>query len=661
MSEKYFAAKKTEEIGSDIFKKTEEYFEYLAKTGRYSLLERSYFQYFRALDHLGQLYRTGEKKQFTNISVNHFRNLLQHLLVMTTSQRPAFEAKATNNDYKSQAECILAQGLLDHYMREKRLEKHLKQAVETSLWAGEGFITLEWDASEGREYGAEDGELVKDGDIIVKNFGPLEVAFDVSVQDTSKIDWHIIIEYKNRYELSAKYKKYKKQIAEIGRSDIREKFSQRLFLDSYEDSDLIPVYTFYHRPTLAVPGGRIVELLTPETILIDNELPYKEVPIYRIAPSEQAQSPFGYSVAFDLLPMQETLDGLHSTAVTNISTFGVQNIAVPMGNNNPVVAVEGGLNMIEFDPQLGPPQPLQLTSTGQETYSYMANIEAQMETIAGVNSVARGNPEASLKSGAALALVQSMAIQFASGLQSSYASLLEDVGTGIINVLQEYASTPRIAMISGKSHRNLMKQWTKDDLSTVSRVIVDMGNPLNRTTAGKVNMAEQLIQAQLIKNPEQYLQVLNTGRIEPLTEGPVAENLYIKNENEDMQAGKEARAIWTDQHAQHIMEHKTLLANADARKDPALLQRVFAHIQSHIELLQNTPPEQLIMTGQQPLMNQEQMMAQEGEEGGGGSPELSEDLAQFNPTLKEGRNVGMPKMPKNPLSGERFNLATGGL
>jgi len=657
MVEKYFAARKTEEVGAVILKKTEQYFEYLAATGRYSLLERSYFQYFRALDHLGQLHRAGEKLEFTKLSVNHYRNLLQHLLVMTTSQRPAFEAKATNNDYKSQAECILAQGLLDYYMVEKRLEKHLKTAVETSLWAAEGYITLEWDAGEGREYGADEGELIKDGDIVVKNFGPLEVVFDVTSQNISKIDWYIIIEYKNRHELAAKYRKFKKQIYEIGGTDVRDKFSQRLSLTEYEDTDLIPVYTFYHRPTLAVPGGRIVEMLTPETVLIDNELPYKEMPVYRISPNEQAQSPFGYSVAFDLLPMQETLDGLHSTAVTNISTFGVQNIAVPMGNNNPVVAVEGGLNMIEFDPQLGPPQPLQLSSTGQETYAYMANIEAQMETLSGVNSVSRGNPEASLKSGAALALVQSMAIQFASGLQASYAALLEDVGTGIINILQEYASTPRVSMIAGKSNRSLMTQWTKEDLSTISRVIVDMGNPLNRTTAGKVNMAEQLIQAQLIKNPEQYLQVINTGRLEPLTEGIVSENLYIKNENEDMQAGKDARAIWTDQHALHIMEHKTLLANAEARRNPELLERVFSHIQDHIELLQNTPPENLMMTGQQPLPNPEMMM----EEGEAGPPELGENMAANNPTLKEASNVGLPKMPKNPLTGDRFNQATGGL
>ena len=29
--------------------------------------------------------------------------------------------------------------------------------------------------------------------------------------------------------------------------------------------------------------------------------------------------------------------------------------------------------------------------------------------------------------------------------------------------------------------------------------------------------------------------------------------------------------------------------------------------------------------------------------------------------LKEAKNVSMPKMPKNPLTGEQFNMATGGL
>ena len=49
------------------------------------------------------------------------------------------------------------------------------------------------------------------------------------------------------------------------------------------------------------------------------------------------------------------------------------------------------------------------------------------------------------------------------------------------------------------------------------------------------------------------------------------------------------------------------------------------------------------------------------EEGAEGPPELGEDMAENNPVLREASNVGMPNMPKNPLTGEEFNQATGGL
>lgn len=149
MAEKYFAAKPTDEVGSDIIKNVKS----ITNTWHYRkvfIIRKILFSILQGLDHLGKLTNSGIKLEYTKISVNHFRNLIQHQLVMTTSQRPSFEAKAANDDYKSQTQCILAQGLLDYYMREKRLEKHFKSAVETSLWAGEGFICLEWDASEGK-------------------------------------------------------------------------------------------------------------------------------------------------------------------------------------------------------------------------------------------------------------------------------------------------------------------------------------------------------------------------------------------------------------------------------------------------------------------------------------------------------------------------------
>ena len=647
----HFATLDRDEIGSQIFKRIEAFHEHLMTSGRKRLLEKSYFQYYRAIDTLGSSFRSGESDEFENISVNHYRNLLQHLLVMTTSQRPAFEPKAVNSDSKSAAQVILADGLLDYYMREKKVERHIKQAVETCLWSGEGWVSLGWDTSEGNEYAAQDGKILKDGDIVIKNFAPPNVIYDFNLENINDADWYITIEYRNRWEVGAKYRKQEEAILNLGSPDFIYKASSGFAYSSAQDSDLIAVMTFYHRPTLSVPGGRLIELVSEDIILIDTPLPYRRIPLTRVVPYDQAGTPFGYTTGFDLLPLQETYDSLSSIVVTNISTFGVQNVAVPAGHNLTVDEISGGLNLLEFDPQLGPPQPLQLTATSPETYNYMTAIEKSMETISGVNSVSRGNPEASLKSGAALALVQSMALQFSSHLQSNYAALLEDVGTLIIDILKEYASTPRVSTIVGKSNRNLMKDWTKEDLSNIQRVVVDMGNPLTRTTAGRVNLAEQLMNAQMVKNPEQFLQVLSTGRLEPVVEGQQAELLLIKNENEDLGDGKEVEAILTDEHHLHITEHKSVLASTDARRDAALLARVLGHIQQHIDLLKDADPVTLQLLGQQPV-------PAEMPPGAPGVPDI-EGLDPVSPVEKE--KPKLPKMPENPLTGDRFNAITGGL
>ena len=129
-----------------------------------------------------------------------------------------------------------------------------------------------------------------------------------------------------------------------------------------------------------------------------------------------------------------------------------------------------------------------------------------------------------------------------------------------------------------------------------------MGNPLSTSLAGRLNLAENLMAGGFIENPDQYIQVLETGRLEPVLEGKRRENVFIKGENEALRAGeKEVRALVTDRHQIHIMEHKTLLSDVDARKDRDLQVRVLKHIQEHITLLRTTDPGLLALLGEQPL------------------------------------------------------------
>jgi carbon monoxide dehydrogenase subunit G len=232
---------------------------------------------------------------------------------------------------------------------------------------------------------------------------------------------------------------------------------------------------------------------------------------------------------FDVFPIQEGINSLYSTIMTNQNAFGVQNLFVPRDSDIAIASLQAGMNIIEGNSK---PEPINFTQTPGEVFKFLEMLIQTAETISGVNSVARGNPEASLKSGTALALVQSMSLQFMSGLQQSYVKMIEDVGTALITMLKDFAVTPKVVALVGKNNRPLLKEFTGEEISSINRVVVDVGNPLSKTIAGRVQMAEQMLQMNMFKNPQEYLQVINTGRLDAMFEGEMNELFLIRSENE---------------------------------------------------------------------------------------------------------------------------------
>lgn len=638
-SDIYWAAEPafSNDIGNEILKRLEEYLKYLKTTGRINLYRRSYDYYYPAVVKNGRLTKSGDQGQFTNITINDYRNLGQNLCNITMQQKPEFEPRAANSDYKSQAQTILAGQILDYYQTEKHWDRYIRQSLEDQYVFGEGFVELGWDSTLGDAYTVDPatGRQINQGDIYLHNYCPLDIARDYT-RDTPDDDWVICRRYVNRYDLAAKYPDLREKILQVPSLSNLER-TDSIMSFATQGSDLIPLITMYHKRTPAMPNGRRVVMTNDsELIFEDGNLPYKSIPVFRIVASNQRGSIFGYSIGFDLLQIQEAENILHSTILTNQVNFGVQSVLCPRGAGLTAEHVgNGGLNMIYYDQAKGKPEPLNLTSTPAEVFNYLGILGKCAETISGVNSVARGNPESSLKSGSALALVQSMATQFTMNLQDNYATLIEDLGTHLIDILKEYATIPRIAAIAGKANVSMLKEFTGNDLKDITRVTVDIGNPLTRTTAGKVNLADALLQHGFIQDPQEYLMVVQTGQLDPLIHNQTAELLLIRSENEAMQDGSSpVVAILTDDHHTHILEHTSVLSDPSARQDGQLVQRVLQHIQEHMDILGSPAlANTLIVLGQHPIAppGMPQMMP-------GGPP-------PGPPGAPPGHN---PNQPKNP-------------
>lgn len=652
----YFARKQGEELGAALWTKVTDYYEYLRTTGKLTLYRHLNDVFYKGEHRGGKLRNVGREDEFLAASVNHLQNILLNIINRTTEQKPTYQPRASNTDHKSQAQCLVASGILEHYNRELHMAEHGKKATTYAVVFSEGYILHLWDPNQGDDHMVNPmtGEIVKKGDLSFSTHTPLDMVRDFTRTSGSSHEWYIVRDFENKYNLAAKYPQFAKNIVAM-KTKLDDDHCLRLGSTvGIDETDLIPRFRLVHKRTPAVPQGRYVEFLNADTILLDTVLGYDRLPISRISPMDKEGEAFGYSNSFDLAIIQQAIDALWTIVLTNQKNYGVANIWLPGELNLTVKQIAAGLNYLTASksPNGAKPEVLDLLKTPKEIFETINMLEVAMETISGVNSTTRGNPEASLKSGAALALMASQSIQFNSGLQQSYAAMHEDLATGVIETLKDKATTPRVALMVGKQNRSYLKSFAGDDIADVVRVSVDLGNPLSRTVAGRIQMAETFLEKGLVKTPEQFIQVVSTGNLDNLIEGEQAELMNIRAENEALSEGGEVIAVATDRHSIHIKEHSCILASPEARQDPKLVNMVLGHIKEHIDLLKMTDPAMLQLIGEQPILPP--MPPEPVPTGKGGDGKAADLTDARHPVEKAAQGVNMPQMPKNPLTGERF-------
>jgi len=142
----------------------------------------------------------------------------------------------------------------------------------------------------------------------------------------------------------------------------------------------------------------------------------------------------------------------------------------------------------------------------------------------------------------------------------------------------------------------------------------------------------------MIENPDQYIQVLTTGRLEPVIEGKQSQLLLIKGENEQLAEGIKQRALITDNHAKHILEHTIVMNNPEIRQDPnnPVVEATLAHIQEHMEMLQNPALAPLLQILHQEIVASPQPVPQ------------GPSMDATNPVMQQAEDVNMPVMPSPP-------------
>lgn len=138
--DKYFWRKSTTECVQSLVKKASDYYNYINATGKMALWRLCFEQYNRGFITLGSISRGGVEGELLNLPINEFRNVVDHVIGLTTHDKLAFEPQPVNNDYSTAAQVTLAKGILGDYSRTHGMDRVCDKTAENAYIFGEGSV-----------------------------------------------------------------------------------------------------------------------------------------------------------------------------------------------------------------------------------------------------------------------------------------------------------------------------------------------------------------------------------------------------------------------------------------------------------------------------------------------------------------------------------------
>jgi len=572
----------------------------------------------------------GEQGELIRMGIPQARSIIRQTVSVLTKERLAFKAIAETQGADVMADLQLGDAVAEQIINNEEMDRKNEAVLEHAMVTGTGFWRVVWATDEGSPYAATDeGVIAYEGKVEVTVPLIQDVTYDVRIPNPAEWQWAQCRVIRNRWDLVAQHPDLKEEI--IALPEVMEDYSMRSRSQEFaSENDLVYVYEVYHKPTPAMPMGRMIMYSDDRTIYFDGPNYYGCIPIIPVMPEPIYGMGYGYPILSNLLPSQEMFDHSMSAIATNHSNLAVQNVACPRGANVDVMSIMG-MNYIMYTQQNasggGKPEPLNLLQSAPETYKFADVLAKYMLQVSPINSTIRGDLPPGVTSGTAIATLTANSLEFLNGLSKTVQLALERVITLAVNIESKFAMTERSVTMEGKNNKSSTKNYVGDDLKNVKKFKMQRINPLMQTLAGRLDTAEKLLQNGVVKSTQDYVSILDGAPLSQLTEGESSENELIQAENTALMQREPVIALITDTHPLHILKHKALLNDPAVRFSNEMVQEVLAHIEDHARLQQTGDPFLMAMatTGKMPEGGPPPPPGGQGGSGAGGPPTVPED------------------------------------
>lgn len=529
---------------------------------------------------------SGTRGEMTTMSVPKSRKLVRDYLSIVNKQKLKFKSVMKNNEYTNWVDGKIADALAEHIIKTENLENKRDKLGEGTFVLGQGFLWVYWDQFRGNKVmNPETGVEERSGKATIKYKAVNEIFYyQSSGNQWDDVQWCVVRDTVNKYDLAAEHPEMADKIESVNNfNDYSNDLD--IYFNYTRPDESIYLYHFYHKPTPAVPQGRMVIYASADCVVYDGPNVYECIPLFSCMPETISNSVLGYPQFCNLTALQEMLDHNYGVIASNQSVWGVQSMLNPRGSDIDVRQLFG-LNFIDFTPAGpdggGEPKPLQYPQTPSEIFAQLDRYDSKIDDIGGINSALRGQAPQGVTAASAIATLTANALEFISTFSRSLHDTVTDAVSFAAKLYFAFGAEEQFIDVID-TNVAIQKQYNRNSLQSLDKFNLELSNPLLNSYSYNLQSAETLLSQGLIQDPKTYFRVLEGDRTSVMYNDDLQEEMCIQQENDDLQKGIPAQVLYYDNDDLHILHHKTLLMNPNIRRNlqPEILQGILQHLQEH--------------------------------------------------------------------------------
>jgi len=561
-----------------------------------------------------EFHTSGKSPTIRRITVNQIYDFVEQLVARLVRFKPAVSILPTNDEWEDKISAKIAEKFWGHIKELQKFDAKNVDMARVSKIGGEAYLAITWDPDAGGEHPDskklrkekkdfmtlkdENGKDAQDeaGNVIRVPL-PIRIGdvkyevimpWNVLTQKTTswdKTEYMLIGEPKPVDELRIEFPKKADKIKKDSGTKIFD-FERN---EELEIGESTMVWTFWHKKTKFLPEGREM-VFTKDVVLVNKELPYNHgkipmVPLFDIMVPGQRH---GRSFISNIRQLSQRYNDLTTMIMRNAALVTHPKWFVPAGSVK-IESLGNDISIVQYKGQR-PPVLGQQNATPNENFSFRKELKEDMQQIAGVFGVSRGEPPAGVKAGIALQFLEEQENQRQNAVVVQYNEYVVAVAEMTLDTASQFyqPEDDRTLMIMGNDGMWMTEHLDPEHLSKIFSIRIQNSSALPESKASRIQTVLDLAERFPNMIPEeQVIEMVGLANPQRFIDAGAAAVKKAQLEDELLLVeGKKTPPQKWEFHIQHWECHsKTLQGPAFVKASPENQTKFLNHLMAHEMLM----------------------------------------------------------------------------